>query len=99
MDQDAAEIWNQILLHVQEKDIGIYTRLQKAGYTIENKKLTIYEEKKMFCKILQNKILIIAEILPDDYTIEIKAGSIQKDPELAALAEIFGGGEEVQIDA
>ena len=99
MDQDAAEIWNQILLHVQEKDIGVYTRLQKAGYTIENKKLTIYEEKKMFCKILQNKIPIIAEILPDDYTIEIKAGSIQKDPELAALAEIFGGGEEVQIDA
>lgn len=99
MNQDAAEIWNQILLHVEKNAFGISSRLQKVNYSIEGNKVIIYEDNSMFRKKIQSKIPIIAEILPDGYTIEVKEGAIQKDPELAAIAEVLGGGEEVQIDA
>jgi DNA polymerase-3 subunit gamma/tau len=104
MDQDAAEIWNQILLHVEQNAFGIYPTLQKANYTIEGNKIIIFEDNGMFRKKIEAKVPIISEILPDGYTIEVKKGAIQKDPELAAVADIFGGGEElrgeeVQIDA
>ena len=99
MNQDAAEIWNQILLHVEKNAFGISGRLQKVNYAVEGNKVIIYEDNSMFRKKIQSKISIIAEILPDGYTIEVKEGAIQKDPELAAVAEVFGGGEEVQVDA
>ncbi len=99
MDQDAAEIWNSILLHVGEKASGITKFLQDSDYIIENGKVTIYAKQK-FKKIqIEKKLSTIGEILPDSYTIEVNDQTLNKDAEMAAIAAIMGGGEEVQIDA
>ncbi|MBR0134052.1 DNA polymerase III subunit gamma/tau [Candidatus Saccharibacteria bacterium] len=99
MDQDAAEIWNNILLHVEEKAPGITKFLQDSDYIIENGKVTIYAKQK-FKKIqIEKKLSTIGEILPDSYTIEVNDQTLNKDAEMAAIAAIMGGGEEVQIDA
>ena len=99
MNQDAAEIWNSILLHVEEKAAGITKFLQDSDYVIENSKVTIYAKQK-FKKIqIEKKLSTIGEILPDSYTIEVNDQTLNKDAEMAAIAAIMGGGEEVQIDA
>ena len=42
---------------------------------------------------------MIAEFLGGKYTIEVTNETLNKDAEMAAIAELMGGGEEVQIDA
>jgi hypothetical protein len=48
---------------------------------------------------INKKLSVIGEILPDSYTIEVNDQTLNKDAEMAAIAEIMGGGEEVHIDA
>ena len=96
---DAAEIWNQILLHVQEKAPSIYKMLEDSGYTIKNNVITIYSKKKFAKTQITKRIPILAEILPNEYTIEVNDQTLNQDADMAAIAELMGGGEEVQIDA
>jgi hypothetical protein len=96
---DAAEIWNQILLHVQEKAPSIYKMLEDSGYTIKNNVITIYSKKKFAKAQITKRIPILAEILPNEYTIEVNDQTLNQDADMAAIAELMGGGEEVQIDA
>lgn len=96
---DAAEIWNQILLHVQEKAPSIYKMLEDSGYTIKNNVITIYSKKKFAKTQITKRVPILAEILPNDYTIEVNDQTLNQDADMAAIAELMGGGEEVQIDA
>ena len=42
---------------------------------------------------------MIAEFFKGKYTIIVNAETLNKDSEMAAIAELMGGGEEVQIDA
>ena len=98
-NQDANEIWNDILLHVEQNAPGIMKYLQDADYTIENDKITIYAKHKFKKQQIDKKISVIGEILPDSYTIEVNDKSLNRDAEMAAIAEIMGGGEEIQIDA
>jgi len=96
---DAAEIWNQILLHVQEKAPSIYKMLEDSGYTIKNNVITIYSKKKFAKTQITKRVPILAEILPNEYTIEVNDQTLNQDADMAAIAELMGGGEEVQIDA
>ena len=98
-NQDSTEIWNDILLHVEQNAPGIMKYLQDADYTIENDKVTIYAKHKFKKQQIDKKISVIGEILPDSYTIEVNDKSLNRDAEMAAIAEIMGGGEEIQIDA
>ncbi len=98
-NQDANEIWNDILLHVEKNAPGIMKYLQDADYVIENEKITIYAKHKFKKQQIDKKITVIGEILPDSYTIEVNDQTLNKDAEMAAIAEIMGGGEEIQIDA
>ena len=42
---------------------------------------------------------MIAEFLGGKYTIEVSSETLNTDSEMAAIAELMGGGEEVEIDA
>jgi DNA polymerase-3 subunit gamma/tau len=95
---DAAEIWNQVLLHIQEKAPMIYKLLQDSDYTIQDSKLTIYAKRKFVKDQITKRTANIAEVLPKDYIIEVTDQTLNKDAEMAAIAELMGGGEEVTID-
>ena len=96
---DNAEIWNSILLHCQENMPGIYRYLQDSDYVFENDTITIYARKKFNKTQIAKKVPMIAEFLGGKYTIEVTNETLNKDAEMAAIAELMGGGEEVQIDA
>ena len=96
---DNAEIWNSILLHCQENIPGIYRYLQDSDYVFENDTITIYARKKFNKTQIAKKVPMIAEFLGGKYTIEVTNETLNKDAEMAAIAELMGGGEEVQIDA
>jgi hypothetical protein len=98
-NQDSAEIWNQILLHVEQNAPSISKYLQDSDYVFADSKLTIYAKKKFIMLQINKKLSVIGEILPDSYTIEVNDQTLNKDAEMAAIAEIMGGGEEVHIDA
>ena len=95
---DAAEIWNQIILHCEETAPAIVRFLNDSDYTLADNKLTIYAKKKFAKQQLEKRRAIIAEILPEGYTIEINDQILNQDADLAAIAELMGGGEEVTID-
>ncbi len=94
-----AEIWNQILLHVEQNASSITKMLQDSDYTITGNKLKIYAKKKLFKTQISKKMSIINEILPSNFELEVSDETLNKDAEMAAIAAIMGGGEEVQIDA
>ena len=97
-DADAAEVWNQIILHCEEVSPGIVRYLHDADYTYANEKLTIYAKKKFNQKQIDKRRNVIAEVLPEGCTIEVNDQTLAKDAEMAAIAELMGGGEEVTID-
>ena len=98
INQAPAEIWNQILLHIEQNAPGIKRWMQDSDYTIKNNKLTIYTKRKFAKTQIDKKLAIISAVLPKDFTVETTAETLNKDAEMAAIAEIMGGGEEVQID-
>ncbi len=97
-DADAAEVWNQIILHCEETSPGIVRFLHDADYTYADSKLTIYAKKKFNQKQIDKRRSVIAEVLPEGCTIEVNDQVLAQDADLAAIAEIMGGGEEVTID-
>lgn len=99
-DADAAEIWNQILLQAEKDSPGNVRYLNNANYTIENRVITVYVGNNKFAKIqLEKRVSVLAEVLPEGYSLKITEGVMNQDADIAAIAELMGGGEEVQIDA
>ena len=96
---DDAEIWNSILLYAQDKIPGIYKYLSNSDYIFEGEKLIIYAKKKFNKMQIDKKIPMISELLKGKYTIEVIPETLAKDSEMAAIAELMGGGEEVTLDA
>ncbi len=97
-ESDAAEIWNKILLHIEEKAPMCLKLLQDSDYIISDGKITIYAKRKFAKEQITKRVTIIGEILPDSYTIEVNDQTLNRDAEMAAIAELMGGGEEVTID-
>ena len=95
---DAAEVWNQIILHCEQASPGIVKFLHDADYTYANNKLTIYAKKSFNQKQIDKRRGVIAEVLPEGCTIEVNNQVLTQDADLAAIAELMGGGEEVSID-
>ena len=97
-ESDATEIWNKILLHIEEKAPMCLKLLQDSDYIISDGKITIYAKRKFAKEQITKRVTIIGEILPDSYTIEVNDQTLNRDAEMAAIAELMGGGEEVTID-
>ena len=94
----AAELWQQILTAFQDKSPVAYPFIAESTYTLTEDKLTIYTNGDFRKgKISKNRGLI-AEFLPDSYTIEVVDQPPVKDEAIANIAELMGGGEEVNID-
>ncbi|MBP5634503.1 hypothetical protein J6X09_02305, partial [Candidatus Saccharibacteria bacterium] len=98
-DAGASEIWLAVIKNVSAKaplDVPI---INEVDYVLKDGTLTIYAKKK-FTKIrLEKKRNLISEVLPDTITLEITDEVLAKDPEMAKIADIMGGGEEIEIDA
>lgn len=98
-DADANEIWLTVIKNFGAKaplDIPI---INEVDYVYKDNTLTIYA-KKRFTKIrLEKKRNLITEVLPETVTVEITDEVLTKDPEMAKIADIMGGGEEIEIDA
>ena len=105
---DDAEIWNNILNFAHDKYPAISSFLQKADYVFDGNTLNIYTNASSAQKTsnkpslnkqkLDAKAPMIAEFLGGKYTIEISDQTLNKDPMMAGIAELMGGGEEVQLD-
>ena len=97
-DAGANEIWLAVIKNFGAKaplDVPI---INEVDYALNGGTLKIYA-KKRFTKIrLEKKRDLICEVLPDTITLEITDEALAKDPEMAKIADIMGGGEEIEID-
>ena len=96
---DDAELWNSILVYTHDNIPGINKYLEESDYVLEEEKIVIYAKRKFNKDQIAKKVPMIADFLHGKYTIEVNADTLAKDAEMAAIAELMGGGEEVQIDA
>ena len=49
-------------------------------------------------RLIDKKRSLIAELMPTGYELDIREETKQSDAELASIAELMGGGEEVTIN-
>lgn len=98
-DAGADEIWQAIIKNIAEKSPLITGDLFASKYTLKDKVLTIYTGSYLRTKNLDKRRSFITEILPDDISLEISRETLADDPDVANIAAIMGGGEEIQIDA
>ena len=72
--------------------------LSSSDGRIEGNVYKIYTRQKFKKNNIEKKRAIIASAIPEQYTLEISDQTLEKDSELAAIADIMGGGEEVEIN-
>ncbi len=96
---DPGDFQNQLIANLEEKnEAGILRYIRDAQITVDGKKVTIFAGKKFAKNILEKKRGLITELIPSDYDLQIKAEYMQNDATLANIAELMGGGEEVNIN-
>ncbi len=93
-----AEIWANILTVVAEQAPRIMNWLASSDGRIEGNTYKIYARQKFKKMNIEKKRNIIASAIPAQYTLEITDETLEKDSELAAIADLMGGGEEVEIN-
>jgi hypothetical protein len=98
-DAGAEEIWQAVVKNVAENSPLITGDLFASKYTLKDKVLTIYTGSYLRTKNLDKRRNFITEILPDDISLVITKEQLADDPDVANIAAIMGGGEEIQIDA
>jgi DNA polymerase-3 subunit gamma/tau len=97
-DAGADEIWQAVVKNVAENSPLITGDLFASKYTLKDKVLTIYTGSYLRTKNLDKRRNFITEILPDDISLVITKETLADDPDVANIAAIMGGGEEIQID-
>lgn len=97
--------WQQILDQAKTTSGGLYTLLNKCSYDTNGNKLTLYAGTKFAAKKLDdNKFrLVLTGIIQKSTNsdVEIIISGTKKPPEdkqLAEIAQMMGGGEEVKLD-
>lgn len=97
-DAGAGEIWQQIIAHIAEKHPLIASDIINSKYTLKDGTLTIYTGNYVKAKNIEKRRSSIAEILPENINLKITKESLATDPEVANIAAIMGGGEEIEIN-
>lgn len=95
---DNVEFWNELLGLVHEKLASIYAILEGANYEIVDTKINVYVKNKFLKRQVDKHKVDLAALIPETYTIEIFEDNKPHDEELADIADIMGGGEEVTIN-
>ena len=98
-DAGADEIWQAVVKNVAENSPLITGDLFASKYTLKDNILTIYTGSYLRSKNLDKRRNFITEVLPDNISLEISKEQLADDPDVANIAAIMGGGEEIQIDA
>ena len=97
--------WEKVIERAKEKSLGLASLLQKSQWSFDGEKLTIYADSAFYKKKLddaKNKPLI-SEIISEETEMDLEIDIIgeKKPPEdekLAEIAELMGGGEEVNLE-
>ena len=97
-DAGAAEIWQAILENVAKKSPMLTSDIVSSKYTYKDGQLKIYTGSYLKAKNIEKRRALISEVLPDNIEVEISRETLADDPEVANIAAIMGGGEEIQID-
>ncbi len=92
------EIWQNILAVVAEQAPHIHDWLKSSDGKIEGSTYRIYTRSAFKKKNIEKKRNIITSAIPEQYQLEISEKTLEKDSELAAIADLMGGGEEVEIN-
>ena len=98
-DAGADEIWQAVVKNMAEKSPLLAADILNAKYTLKDKVLTIYTGSYIKAKNIDKRRSFITEVLPSDVSLEITKETLADDPDVANIAAIMGGGEEIQIDA
>ena len=94
----AEEIWQKILENIRQKAPNEIRNFEKASYCLNDKTFELHSTNGFIRNRLDKKRSIIAEVLPESYTILISDQPIAVDPDIANIMDIVGGGEEIEID-
>jgi len=105
-DSTATDIdWDKIIVLAKEQSFAIATLLQKCGWRRDGNTLTLYAGNAFAKKKLDNakNRPLIATIVQQVAGTELDIATIgqkapPKDAELAKIAELMGGGEEVNLE-
>ncbi len=98
-DASANEMWQAIIANIATKSPMLSGDVVASKYTFKDNILTIYTGNYLKAKNLDKRRNLIAEVIPENITIEITKETLTDDPEVANIAALMGGGEEIQIDA
>ena len=97
-DAGASEIWQSIIQNVATKSPLLTGELASSKYTLKDQVLTIYTGSYIAAKNLDKRRNFITEVLPETITVEISKETLADDPDVANIAAIMGGGEEIEIN-
>lgn len=105
-DPTATDIdWDKIIALAKEQSFAVATLLQKCGWQRDGNTLTLYAGNAFAKKKLDNakNRPLIATIVQQVTGTELDIATIgqkapPKDAELAKIAELMGGGEEVNLE-
>ncbi len=93
--------WSKFLEAVHAKSTGAYSYLAKSGYELDDQQLTIFAGKKFAKNQIEKSLPVLAGALQAqklDREIIISAKpKPPKDSQTAAILDIMGGGEEVNL--
>lgn len=93
--------WSKFLEAVHAKSAGAYSYLAKSGYELDDQQLTIFAGKKFAKNQIEKSLPVLAGALQAqklDREIIISAKpKPPKDSQTAAILDIMGGGEEVNL--
>lgn len=98
-DFDSNNFQAQILQNLEAKEeLGILQYVRKSKIEVTNERVIVYAGGKLAKRLIDKKRSLIAELMPTGYELDIREETKQSDAELASIAELMGGGEEVTIN-
>ena len=93
--------WSKFLEAVHAKSTGAYSYLAKSGYELDDQQLTIFAGKKFAKNQIEKSLPVLAGALQaqklDREIIVSAKPKPPKDSQTAAILDIMGGGEEVNL--
>ena len=93
--------WSKFLEAVHAKSAGAYSYLAKSGYELDDQQLTVFAGKKFAKNQIEKSLPVLAGALQaqnlDREIIVSAKPKPPKDSQTAAILDIMGGGEEVNL--
>lgn len=92
------ELWSHIIQNITQKAKPVLKFFKDSEYELLDNVLTIYTNHKFNKGQVEKKRGIIAEVVPPEIEIVISEESLRSDDTMSNIADLMGGGEEIQID-